>query len=159
MGMNKNNRIEYISLASVLSAIAVVILHVNWCVGDFSLDSYWFTSNFFHSVFIFAVPIFFMISGAMLLDFNTKYDLKTYAIKRINKSIFPYIMWSIFGLLFSVFVLHTINVHDVNVMYVCSGLMKGNLVRVYWFFIQLFELYFLYVIFSRIHTIKRFYYI
>lgn len=150
------NRIEYISLASVLSAIAVVILHVNWCVLNFSLDSYWFSANLFHSIFIFAVPIFFMISGAMLLDFNKKYDLKTYIFKRINKSIIPYIVWSILGLLFFIFVLHTVNISDVNLMYIFTGLIKGNIVRPYWFFIPLFELYFLYIIFSRFSDNQRY---
>jgi len=54
----ENKRIEYISLASVLSAVAVVFLHANVCVGQFSYDSYWFNANFIHSVFIFAVPLF-----------------------------------------------------------------------------------------------------
>ena len=45
----KNKRIEYISLASVLSAIAVVFLHANVCAGEFSFASYWFSANFIHS--------------------------------------------------------------------------------------------------------------
>ena len=59
--MNKN-RIEYISLASVLSAIAVVYLHANGCFWDFSTSRYWITANMIESIFYFAVPIFFMIS-------------------------------------------------------------------------------------------------
>lgn len=70
--MNNNKLIEYISLASVLSAIAVVYMHTNSCFWDFSTTRYWFTANIIESVFYFAVPIFFMISGAMLLDFNKK---------------------------------------------------------------------------------------
>ena len=41
----QNKRIEYISLASVLSAVAVVFLHANACVGQFSYARYWFTAN------------------------------------------------------------------------------------------------------------------
>lgn len=80
----KNKRIEYISLASVLSAIAVVFLHINESVKYYSLGFDWFSANIIHSIFFPAVPIFFMISGAMLLNFQEKYDLKTYAKKRIS---------------------------------------------------------------------------
>ncbi|MCQ2971952.1 MAG: hypothetical protein MJ209_01460 [archaeon] len=63
---NSNNRIEYISLASVLSAIAVVYLHTNSVYHNFSFERYWITANIIECVFYFAVPIFFMISGALL---------------------------------------------------------------------------------------------
>ena len=51
-------------------------------------------------VFYFAVPVFFMISGAMLIDFNKKYSLREYFTKRINKALIPYIVWSFLGLAF-----------------------------------------------------------
>lgn len=77
-----NMKIEYISLASVISAIAVVFLHTNEVFWQFSMERYWFTANIIESVFYFAVPIFFMISGAMLIDYKNKYDTKTFFIKR-----------------------------------------------------------------------------
>lgn len=85
----RNNRIGYISLASVLSAIAVVFLHVNESVKFFAPNMDWFSTNIIHSIFFPAVPIFFMISGAMLLNFKEKYDLKTYFHKRISKTVIP----------------------------------------------------------------------
>ena len=95
-----SNRIEYISLASVVSAIAVIYLHANGCFWNFSTSEYWFTANIIESVFYFAVPIFFMISGAMLIGFSDKYDLKTYFSKRIKKTRefplqFPQVSYSI----------------------------------------------------------------
>ena len=72
-----NNRIEYISMASVVSALAVIFLHTNDCFWTFSTARYWFSANIIESVFYFAVPIFFMISGAMLIGYNDRYDLKT----------------------------------------------------------------------------------
>lgn len=39
-----------------------------------------------------------MISGAMLIDFNKKYDLKEYFSKRFFKTVFPYLIWSFIGL-------------------------------------------------------------
>ena len=139
--LNKSNRIEYISLASVVSAIAVIYLHANGCFWNFSPNRYWFTANIIESVFYFAVPIFFMISGAMLIDFNKKYDLKQYFSKRIYKTVIPFIIWSFIGLLIQIYYLKTVNVNDVTIGYIVNGLLSGRLVGVYWFFIPLFLTY------------------
>ena len=138
---NKNKRIEYISLASVVSAIAVVFLHANGCFWSFSISRYWFTANIIESVFYFAVPIFFMISGAMLLDFNKKYDLKQYFSKRISKTLIPYIIWSFIGLAIQIYYMNSINVNDLSLKFILEGLLSGKLVGVYWFFIPLFLIY------------------
>ena len=50
--MNIKNRIEYISLASVLSAIAVIYIHANGCIWSFSYARYWFTANIIEGIFI-----------------------------------------------------------------------------------------------------------
>lgn len=78
MENKKDNRIKYISLASVLSAIAVVYLHTNSCFWNFSTARYWLTANIIESIFYFAVPIFYMISGSMLIDFNKRYPINEF---------------------------------------------------------------------------------
>ena len=139
--MINNKRIEYISLASVLSAIAVIYLHANSCFWQFSTARYWITANLIESVFYFAVPIFFMISGAMLIDYNKRYSLKEYFSKRITKTVIPFIIWSFIGLFIQIFYMHTIKLSSVDLTYIVNGLLNGNLVQVYWFFIPLFCIY------------------
>lgn len=146
--MSANKRIEYISLASVISAIAVVFLHVNDCFWSFSTASYWFYANIIESLFYFAVPVFFMISGALLIDFSDKYDLKTYFSKRINKTVLPFVIWSFIGVLFKLLFLHTLKWKSVTPEYLINGLINGNLVGVYWFFIPLFCTYLAIPLFS-----------
>ena len=63
-------KVQYISFLSVFASLAVVFLHVNACFWNFSKDFYWITANLIESVFYFAVPIFFMITGATLLDYR-----------------------------------------------------------------------------------------
>lgn len=153
--MNKSNRIEYISLASVLSAIAVVYLHANGCFWTFSTSRYWITANVIESVFYFAVPMFFMISGAMLIDFNKKYTLKEYFSKRIHKTLIPYIAWSFIGLAIQFFYIKNIELSSVDLTYVVNGLLNGSLVGVYWFFIPLFCIYLCIPLFSAISDDKK----
>ncbi len=154
MSMNRN-RIEYISLASVVSAIAVVFLHTNGCFFAFSTARYWFTANIMESVFYFAVPIFFMISGAMLIDYDERYDTKTFFLKRINKTVIPFIIWSLVGLVFQVYYLHSVNISDVNLTYIVNGLSTGHLTRVFWFFIPLFCNYLVIPLFSAVPKDKN----
>jgi len=153
--MKNDNRIEYISLASVLSAIAVVYLHANGCFWKFSTSRYWITANIIESIFYFAVPIFFMISGAMLLDFNKKYNLKEYFSKRIIKTLIPYIVWSLIGLIIQIFYLNTISLGSVDLAYIVNGLINGNLVAIYWFFIPLFCIYLAIPVFAAISEDKK----
>ena len=82
-----------------------------------------------------------MISGAMLIDFNKKYSLREYFTKRINKTLIPYIVWSFLGLAFQIWYLQSVLPSNVNITYILNGLLNGNLVNVYWFFIPLFCAY------------------
>ena len=78
MNVEKSNEIFYISVLAVLSTFAVVFLHSNGCFWAFSKSRYWLTANIIESVFYFAVPIFFMISGATLINYKERYDTKTF---------------------------------------------------------------------------------
>ena len=107
--MDKNQHISYLDLAGVASAIAVVILHANGSFWHFSATGgYWGRANIIECLFYFCVPIFFMISGITLIDYNKRYSLKEYFKKRINKVVIPYIFWSLFAIAYSVFFLGTI---------------------------------------------------
>lgn len=93
---------EYIMLVNVLSMLAVVYMHVNNCFWTFSTERYWKSADVIESVMYFAVPCFFMISGANLMDYRKRYDTKTFLIKRTKKTIIPYIFWSLFGIGFGI---------------------------------------------------------
>ena len=153
--MGQNKRIEYISLASVISAIAVVFLHTNNCFWSFSTASYWFEANIIESTFYFAVPIFFMISGAMLIDFSKKYSLKEYFSKRFHKTVIPYVAWSLIGVVLNVYVFEKVKLGSVNLTYIVNGLLNGTLVQAYWFFIPLFCIYLAMPLFSAVSEGKR----
>lgn len=83
---------KYITVLSVLSCIAVVYLHINDCFWNFSYENYWISANIIESIFYFAVPVFFMISGCTLIDYRNKYSTKIYFKKRINKTLIPFII-------------------------------------------------------------------
>lgn len=150
MNVEKSNEIFYISVLAVLSTFAVVFLHSNGCFWAFSKSRYWLTANIIESVFYFAVPIFFMISGATLINYKERYDTKTFFKKRIKKVVIPFLIWSIFGFLFVLFVQKTIVINDVNLLYIIKGILDSKFIGVYWFFIPLIGIYLVLPLFASI---------
>lgn len=147
-----NQRINYLTLASVISAFAVVMLHTNSVFWLFSTETYWLTANFIESVMYFAVPVFFMISGATLIDYRDRYTTKEFFQKRINKALMPFVVWSIFGVVF----MRLLNGETLVPMEpaqwkeIVLNLVNNNVVGVYWFFGPLFCAYLCIPLFSAV---------
>lgn len=148
-------RKNYLTLLSVISAIAVVCLHTNGCFWSFSKESYWFTANIIECVFFFAVPIFFMITGVTLIDYQEKYSTKEYFKKRINKTFIPFIIWSLFGLLFGIFAEKSISINDIDIKYIFNGIFSTSFTGIYWFFTSLFIIYLCIPLFSSVEKTKK----
>ena len=151
----KIKRIEYIDLANVISTFAVVILHTNGCFWNFSRERYWLTANVIESLFIFAVPVFFMISSISLMDYQKKYDTKIYLKKRFSKTVIPFLFWTFIGLLFDMFFLHTVKVSDLSLKVLVDGFINNRFVQIYWFFMPLFGIYLSIPLFASIEEEKR----
>jgi len=140
-------RERYLDYLNVVAALAVVFLHANGCFWIYSTEHYWATANAIESVFYFGVPIFFMILGANSIDYKKKYDTKTFFIKRIYKTVIPYVFWSLVG---TVFVTKTIDLH-----YFFTHLLTFDSIAIYWFFRPLFAIYLLIPIFANIPEERR----
>ena len=140
INQDKKQNINYISVLSVISAIAVVILHTNefWI---FSRENYWFTANLIECLFYFAVPIFFMISGITLIDYRDRYDTKEFLKRRIKKTFIPFICWSIIGMLYYTFLKNGFSIFEMTRTHFINTIMETKCIGIYWFFIQLFCVY------------------
>lgn len=145
---------------NVISAIAVVILHTNGCFWAFSEKRYWYTANIIECVFYFAVPIFFMISGITLMNYRDRYDTKTYFKKRIIKTVIPFVIWSIIGMLYHINYTKQIDIDLLSFKYIFNGIIGtgevgNNFILIYWFFIPLFIVYLVMPILSAIEKKNR----
>ncbi|WP_010491693.1 acyltransferase [Paenibacillus elgii] len=93
----KNNRIIYIDMLRIISILAVIILHITADLltrtNDFNTISWWI-SNVLNSVARFAVPVFFMISGAMILRTEVT-SYREFYKKRILPLAIPLVSWSL----------------------------------------------------------------
>ncbi len=132
----------YITFLNVVSALSVVGLHMNGCFWQFSRERWWFTANIIESVLYFAVPVFFMLTGATLLDYAKRYDTKTFFVRRLKKTVLPFIFWSLTALLFRMYFFENISWSVVSIGYIIDGVLNTKFNNLYWFFPPLFSLYF-----------------
>lgn len=150
-----NKRVVYYDVLTVISAVAVVAMHVNSAYWNYRPTHTWILNLFIEKTMKFAVPVFFMISGATLMDYRIRYSTKTYVKKRVHRTLVPFILWSIIGLLFSIYYTHSTQktslIHYIN-MIITTSIPEVN---VYWFFIPLFLAYMAIPVLSLIPTDKR----
>ena len=141
----ESENLGYISLLSVISAFAVVSLHTNGCFWQFSTERYWVTANILECFWYFAVPVFFMISGATLLDYPRRYDLRTFFVKRVQKTLLPFLFWSLAMWGYRLFCCFRDGREPDAAWLTFSGVWNGiwntSFVGIYWFFIPLFACY------------------
>jgi surface polysaccharide O-acyltransferase-like enzyme len=92
-----NNRILYLDVLRILAIFAVVILHTSSpTTYHYNHDPFsWFIGNFFNSMTRWCVPLFIMVSGALLLSTKQDESLGIFFKKRLNKVILPFICWII----------------------------------------------------------------
>lgn len=80
----------------VISTIAVIVLHVSapilYKYGEIS-DKDWIIANVYDGMVRFCVPVFFMLSGALLL--SKDYELSYFFKKRFWRILPPLIFWSL----------------------------------------------------------------
>lgn len=94
------NRLAYIDALRVVACFAVVAVHVLQVAlhhGEVGSAGWWF-SNLVMAVFYSSVPLFVMISGALLIDINKNDSFETFFKKRMNRLLIPIIFWSLFYL-------------------------------------------------------------
>ena len=99
--------VSYFDALRVLAALAVVFIHVaarRWASKDIDTIQ-WQASNFWDGVTRWAVPIFIMISGALMLNPEKKFSIKKLYSKNILRLVTAFAFWSLFYLLFNIFVL------------------------------------------------------
>ena len=136
--MADNKRIAYFDILNVMSCFGVVCLHSNGYVHSFCKDSWWGLRVLVEVLFYFAVPVFFMLSGATLMAYRERYTTVKFFQKRFQKAVFPYLSWSVFFIVLEM----SSDFSSFNLGGIIMSLTTGVVPYAsYWFFIPLFLLY------------------
>lgn len=95
MAVNKTENLDWINNLRLIALFAVIVLHTTSPVletynkGSLSV---WFVGDFYNTLTRFAVPVFVMISGALLL--HRDYQLSEFLKKRLIRIVIPFLFWS-----------------------------------------------------------------
>jgi len=89
----KKERIFYYDFLRAFAIIAVIVCHVDLFLGPLTTQAQIIGQMTFHDLGRVGVPIFLMISGALLL--NREYDLKDFLKRRFARIVYPFIFWII----------------------------------------------------------------
>lgn len=153
---NNKKYILYFDLLNIFACFAVVALHVNGAVHTFAKTRNWVSCMFIEALFYFAVPVFFMLTGATLMNYRKRYDTGDFFKKRIFKTFVPFMIWSIIGICWSIFYTKGMKISDINTpAKFISAVINCKGMGIYWFFPALFSVYLTIPLFSLVDEDKR----
>ena len=72
VSLKPEERVGYIDFLNVFSCLGVIFLHHSNIFHTYSPTVAWVQALFIQVLFYWSVPIFLMLSGAMLLDYRKK---------------------------------------------------------------------------------------
>lgn len=132
--MKKN----YISILNVLACIGVVILHT--FETGYTSDANFVFEVLIRAIAYCAVPVFFMITGATLIDYRERYDTKTFFKKRLLKVSIPLIIWSIIYFIINFFK-GKFSINDLSFKFVFEYFFLVKTNPIFWFFVVIIGIY------------------
>ncbi len=126
----------------ILAAYAVVFLHTSAGIvlGNSVGSEEWWIGNIYDSAVRWCVPVFVMISGALLLDPPKQESLTVFYRKRLARILLPIIIWSLFFLAWTVLkdALHGKTIHEADLIH---RLLSGKPYFHMWFLFMIMGLY------------------
>lgn len=129
----------YLDMLNIVACFCVISMHCNGIVHTYSNTIPWKQSMFVETVAYWAVPVFFMMSGATLMNYRDRYNTKTYLTKRFTRVGIPFIAWSLINFIWKTYAGRI----DIiwNIPFFISLFLNNKIENVYWFFAPLFACY------------------
>lgn len=135
------NRTTYFDALNILATISVVWIHFGNEVHWYDGSRVWYWCLFIQVICYWAVPVFFMLTGATLLNYRAKYTTKEFFARRLKKTLLPYL---VFGTLLTLFglCLGSLTINSSHPLISIMDIFINNRMEsIYWFFLVLLGIY------------------
>ncbi|MDO4356925.1 MAG: glycosyltransferase [Clostridia bacterium] len=138
-----HGRVLYFDFLRILAAFCVVWEHfgneIHWYDGSMA----WKMCVPIHTFTFWAVPVFFMLTGATCLTYRKKHSTLGFFKQRVKKTVFPYVVWSTIALIIGIVSgsLQLMPGIKNSVVQIGNLYLTGSAETTYWFFIPLFAIY------------------
>ncbi len=140
---SKSKRYRYMDYLNVIACFAVVMLHCSQNVFLPDGSKTWTMALAIQSIFIFAVGVFFLISGANLLGYRDRYSTSTFFKKRVKRGFMPLVYGSI--LFYAIGCLQipvgAMPSFDFSIADFFQRFLTNDICNIYWFFYTILMLY------------------
>lgn len=136
MPRGASKRVLYFDVLNICACLCVIFLHCNSMVHTFAYGGNWMLALAIECVFYWAVPVFFMLTGATLMRYRDRYDTKTFFQRRVLRTVVPFLIWNAIW-----YVMLPQEGGGLSLSGFVSGMMLNKIVSVYWFFFPLFGIY------------------
>jgi surface polysaccharide O-acyltransferase-like enzyme len=138
--------------ARIISIFAVIFLHVSAGVllNNQTFTKEWWIGNIYDSMVRWCVPVFVMISGALMLNPRKSERIVVFYRKRMSRIFIPMIVWSFFYVLWTYFhnLIKNGNIHtSINLI---KMFLSGQFYYHMWFLYMIAGLYFFTPFFRKI---------
>lgn len=145
-------RVYYFDFLNVIACMAMLALHHNLIVHNYSADSSWWQALIVEVVCYWAVPVFFMLSGATLMRYRERYSTREFFVHRFRRAVVPFVVWSLIWVALQYV---TGKDTDLSLFHIADGIIHTTYQPVYWFFIPLFGIYLLMPVLSMLREYRR----
>lgn len=133
-------RLLYLDWLRIFATVAVVTIHVTAgvvTINLFSGQTQWLSGNLFETISRWCVPMFVMVSGALLLNDEREYTYKNFLVKRVSKVFIPLLGWSIIYYSYFVYQGH----YAFSVKNFIKRFSTGDIYVHFWFIYMILGLY------------------
>ena len=136
----ERKRVLYYDLLNICACFSVICLHCNGSSYSFTPSFKWAQALAVEVICYWAVPVFFMLSGATLMGYRDKYDTVTFFKRRVTRVFIPFVIWTLINIVFK----QAIGLIDLSLMgkrELIDKCVNTSIEGIYWFFIPLFGAY------------------
>ena len=138
-GTSAPKRTVYFDVLNIVACFGVVCMHFNGLTHSYAHTTAWREALFVDCFFYWSAPIFFMLTGATLMNYREKYSTRDFFKKRFGKTLVPFLAWSLIALAWKV---ATGQMQaPVGPRSLINLILNTKIIDIYWFFIPLFAIY------------------
>lgn len=134
-------RVIWADLLKIFAIYGVIIIHSSapYLVQYDKRETYWWAGNLYDSFYRWCIPIFFMLSGAFILEQVQKESVRHFLLKRFKRICVPFLFWSALYFLWRV----SVNKEQISFIDILRLFIKEPAYYHLWFIYSLIGLYFL----------------
>ena len=111
--MKEKNHIYYFDYLRIFAFFSVIYMHTAAGLLRNGINADWYVANIFTSLAFMAVPLFFMMSGYLLMTSKKTHDLTVLFKHRLPRLVAPFIFWSLAGIFCYLFLKGNLSVKSI----------------------------------------------